>query len=143
MTQSAHCCRAGQIAVWVKKSLRLKTAGLRFLEVQPQLPKFGGFAVVDARLQVGFFHKISPTRAPVFLALAPFIIVESFLRAFPAIDHGHNAARDVRLLVEADDRKRMLRVVSHILIFAIGEWDRQLFTRMRAPAILSSHVALV
>src|ERR1700722_18834009 len=91
----------------------LKTTGLGFLEVQPQLPKFGGFAGIGARLQVGFFHKVPPTRASVFLALAPFIVVENFLRALPAIDHGHDAARDVGFLVEADDRKRMLSVVSH------------------------------
>ena len=91
----------------------LKTAGLGFLEVQPQLPKFGGFAGIDTRLQVGFFHKVSPPRASIFLRLAPFIVVQSFLRALPAINYGHNAARDVRLLVEADNRKRMLRVVSH------------------------------
>ena len=91
----------------------LKTAGLGFLEVQPQLPKFGGFAGIGARLQVGFFHKVPPTRASVFLALAPFIVVESFLRTLRAFYHGHNAARDVGFLVEADDRKRMLRVVSH------------------------------
>jgi len=99
--------------MWLERSFWLKTRGLGFLEIQPQLPKFGGFAGVDARLQVGFFHKVSPTRASVFLTLAPFIVVESFLRALPAIDHGHNAARDIRFLVEADDRKRMLRVVSH------------------------------
>jgi len=97
----------------LKSNFWLETAGLGFLEIKPQLPKLGGFAGIYTRLQVGFFHKVSPTGTSVFLALAPFIVIESFLRALRIFDHGHNAARDVRLLVEADNRKRMLRVVSH------------------------------
>jgi hypothetical protein len=83
----------------------LEALGLGFLKIKPQLPEFGCLCRVCSRLQIGFFQEVTPTRASVFLALTPFEIVESSLRALGSFDDGHNSTRDVGLLVEPNDRE--------------------------------------
>ena len=94
------------------------------LKIEPQLTEFGCLGGVGSRLQVAFFHKVSPSRASVLLALTPFEIVESSLCALSSFDDGHDATGDVGLLVEPNDRERMLRVVSHFG-FRVGDANRQ------------------
>ena len=94
----------------------LHALGLGFLKIKPQLSKSGCLRRVDSRLQIGFFQEVTPAGASVFLALAPFEIVESPLRALRSFDDGHDPTRNVGFLVEPNDRKSMLKVVCHLLI---------------------------
>jgi hypothetical protein len=85
------------------------------------LPKSGCLRRVNSGLQIGFFEEISPTRAAVFLALTPFEIVEDSLGALRSFDHSDNATRNVGLLVEPNDRERIVRVACHFLISLVDE----------------------
>jgi hypothetical protein len=78
---------------------------LGLVKIKPQLPKFGRLLWVNPRLQIGFFQEIPPTRAPVFLTLTPFKIVESSLPTLGSFDDSHNPARHVGFLVEPNDRE--------------------------------------
>jgi hypothetical protein len=105
------------VGTWIAMvGLLLQALGLRLLQIKPQLPKSGCLPRVDSRLQIGFFQEITPACASVFLALAPFEVVESPLRALRSFDDGHDPTRNVGLLVEPNDRKRVLRVVCHFLV---------------------------
>jgi len=99
--------------------LLLETLRLGVLKIKPQLPESGCLCRIHPRLQIGFFHKVAPPGASVFLTLTPFEIVQSSLRALSPFDDRHNSARYVGFLVEPNDRERMLRVVSHFLIFRV------------------------
>jgi len=89
----------------MRRVLVLKALGLGLLKIKPQLPKSGRLRRVDSGLQIGFFEEITPTRAAVFLALAPFEIVERFLSALRSFDHSNDPTRHVGFLVEANDRE--------------------------------------
>jgi len=105
--------------------LLLQALGLRLLQIKPQLPKPGCLPRVDSRLQIGLLQEVTPACASVFLALAPFEVVESPLRTLRSFDYGHDPTRNVGLLVEPNDRKRVLRVVHHFFSFRVGDSDRQ------------------
>jgi hypothetical protein len=91
----------------------LEALGLRLLKIEPYLPQFGCLRRVGSGLQIGFFHKVTPTRTAVFLALTPFEIVESSLCALGSFYDGHNTTRDVGLLVEPNNREGTIRLVCH------------------------------
>jgi hypothetical protein len=83
----------------------LQALSLGFLKIKPKLPKSGRLRRVDSGLQIGFFEEITPARAAVFLALAPFEIVESSLGALRSFDDGNDPTRHVGFLVEPNDRE--------------------------------------
>jgi hypothetical protein len=75
---------------FILADLLLQTLGLGFLKIKPQLAKSGCLRRVDSRLQIGFFQEVTPAGASVFLALAPFEIIESPLRALRSFHNGHD-----------------------------------------------------
>ena len=91
----------------------LETLSLRLLKIKPEFPEFGCLRRVGSGLQVGFFHKVAPTGAPVFLTLTPFEIVEGSFRALGPFNNCHNPTRDVGLLVEPNDGEGTIRLVCH------------------------------